>query len=121
MFSVARPFFPRDLFERFRFVDNINDLSKEGYVATSSLPERLGGTNRWSLETYVQSRCLQEGTICHAGRLPELGGGLDERRNGGACVEVNDVSKVGATNGAHLPLVVAFELSPLTAQPSFLF
>ena len=64
IFKVTKPFFPRELYERFRFVEHPRELVSEGYVARRQLPRSLGGSSGWSLRRYVPKRCLLEGAIC---------------------------------------------------------
>ena len=64
IFKVTKPFFPRELYERFRFVEHPRELASEGYVARRQLPRSLGGSSGWSLRRYVPKRCLLEGAIC---------------------------------------------------------
>jgi hypothetical protein len=64
VFKLAKPFFPRDMYERFRFVDTPADLVRQHFVEASQLPRSLGGDAAWSLRTYVPQRCLFEGALC---------------------------------------------------------
>lgn len=64
IFKVAKPFFPKDMYDRFRFVEYPEGLTGEKYIAPNQLPRSLGGTSNWNLRYYVQRRCLLEGTLC---------------------------------------------------------
>ena len=66
VFKVARPFFPADLYDRFRFAESPGAIVAGGYVAPHQLPRALGGSSGWSLRTYVPRRCLAEGALCKA-------------------------------------------------------
>ncbi len=62
LFSTARPFFPKRLYERFCFVDDTPALKQ--FVAPGQLPAAIGGENKWSLGVYIATSCFAEGAIC---------------------------------------------------------
>lgn len=70
IFKLARPFFPKDMYDRFRFVRTPADLVKEKYIASNQLPQSLGGSSDWNIRGYVSRRCILEGTLC---KLPPPG------------------------------------------------
>lgn len=78
LISVARPFFPKKLYDRFEFVNDYEGLLK--YIAPDQIPESLGGTKKWALHNQVQSRCFLEGGFCQLNTSVELGFRNYERR-----------------------------------------
>ena len=71
IFKLARPFFPKDMYNRFQLVESREDIVREGHVDCKQLPKYLGGTSSWSLQTYVPRRCLSERALC---KPPPRGG-----------------------------------------------
>ena len=64
VFALSRPFFAKELYDRFRFVENTKQLVSNNYVSANMLPRSLGGSSRWSLRTFVPRRCLADGALC---------------------------------------------------------
>ena len=60
IFKVTKPFFPRELYERFRFVEHPRELVSEGYVARRQLPLARRQL-RLERATYVLSALLTRG------------------------------------------------------------
>lgn len=62
-FRLAKPFFPAETFDRFKFVDDFSEL-KPAFVDKANLPTSWGGAAPWSLRVFVPFRCLKEGAFC---------------------------------------------------------
>mmetsp|Transcript_28547 Transcript_28547/g.91539 ORF Transcript_28547/g.91539 Transcript_28547/m.91539 type:complete len:186 (-) Transcript_28547:1625-2182(-) len=63
-FDVSKRFIPKDMWDSFRFADELSEKHLSKWIARKHIPKAWGGAAEWSLRLYAPRRAVLEGTIC---------------------------------------------------------